>query len=244
MHVSIEALLDRQMRRWEQENRPRGHDYPGASDEPPRAQPVVTVSRQHGARGSEVAEHLAARFGYTLLHRNAINRICESTGYTRRLLEVLDERARSRVTLWVESVLAGRSMDEHDYAHALLQTIRSIAALGGVVVVGRAANFIVGPEKGLHVRVVAPREERVAEIARVRRLGAAEAAKEVESVDHERRQFVRRLFSRDVDDATAYDLVVNSSGRAPDAIAALVEHAAAEKFARLSVRPAVALREH
>ena len=67
------------------------------------------------------------------LVRDIIDRICESTDYSRRLLEALDEHSQSQLTTWVQSMLAGRYVDEGDYVRALLKTIYSIARLGGVV---------------------------------------------------------------------------------------------------------------
>jgi cytidylate kinase len=243
MPVSIEALIDRQFRRWEHELRTLQGEPPHVVETPALLQPVLTVSREHGSRGAEVAARVAARFGYALLHRNMIDRICESTGYTRRLLQALDEHARSRLTQWLDSMLSGRLMDESDYAIGLLKTIRSIAALGGVVVVGRGANFIVGPDEGVHVRIVAPREERIEALRQRRHLSAADAAHEVEVVDQERRQFIRRLVGRAVDDPLGYDLVLNQSGRSVEVMADIVIRVAEEKFDRLRARPPVAVRE-
>lgn len=232
MPTTLEALIDRQLRRWENERRttPSG----SVATEPKVAiQPVITVSRQHGSRGSEVARRLADRFHYTLLHRDIIDRICESTGYTRRLLEALDEHARSQVTIWIESMLWGKYLDGTDYAVALLKTVRSIAQLGGVIVVGRGANFIIGPDAGVHVRIVAPREERIAALMRRKALTEADATREVEAVDEERMKFIRKLFGRSADDPLAYDLIVNESGRDLDSLVDLVARVAEEKIRRL-----------
>jgi len=237
MPVTIEALIDRQLRHWEHERR---RSLGGThADVPIASEPVLTISRQHGSRGAEVAALVAERLGYTLLHRNVIDRLVESTGHTRRLLESLDEHTRSRITMWVESMLAGRFVDEHDYAVGLLKTIRSIASLGGVVVVGRGANFIVGPEHGMHVRIVGPREERVRQLVARKHLTEAAAAREVDTVDQERRAFIRRLFGRSVDDPLAYDLVLNEGGFSVESLTSLITTAAAVKFERLRRRSPV-----
>ena len=185
MSHSIDSIVDRQFRRWEMELslRPRqGH----RSEARVAAHPVITLSRQHGSLGSEIAARLADRFRYTLLHRDIIDRMCESTDYSHRLLETLDEHAQSHLTTWVQSMLAGRYVDEGDYVRALIKTVYSIARLGGVVVVGRGSNFIVGLEHGFHIRVVAPRDRRVETL--VQRLGVSprDAVHETESVDRHR----------------------------------------------------------
>jgi cytidylate kinase len=237
MPTSIELIIDRQLRRWELER--RAVAAPGAAVERrPAAQPVITVSRQHGSSGAAIATALAERFNYTLLHRDVIERMCESTGYARRLLESLDERAQSQLTSWFDSMLAGKYVDASDYAVALLKTVHSIAQLGGVVVVGRGANFIVGLERGFHFRVVAPRDARVQGIMKRKGLPEKEAAREVDARDHERADFIRKLFGRSVDDPHAYDLIVNEACMSADSIVGFLAAAAREKFEELRARAA------
>jgi cytidylate kinase len=130
-------------------------------------------------------------------------------------------------------MLSGRYLDERDYAEGLLKTVKSIARLGGVVVVGRGVNFIVGPGVGVHLRIVAPLEERVRNLMQRGSLSAAEAAHEIKTVDQERAKFVRRLFHRSVDDPVAYDMIINESGHSLESLVALTTMVVDEKLARL-----------
>src|SRR5437762_5000269 len=157
MGSSIDSIIDRQLRRWEHER--QAFRATGPEPRPrPEIQPVITVSRHHGSSGSEIAAGLAERFGYTLLHRDIIDRMSEDAGLTRRLLESFDEHAPAELTSWFDSILVGTYVDASDYVRALLRVVHSVAQLGGAVVVGRGANFIIGPERGFHARIVAPRE--------------------------------------------------------------------------------------
>ena len=183
---TIESILDRQVRKWELERTTRLHEG-GPHDRTRRlCQPVLTVSRQRGSGGTILAERLAQRFGYTLLHRDIIDRIVESAGYKRRIVESLDGHARSQLQLWFESVVQGAYVDAGDYVKALLEVIYSISELGGVVVVGRGANFILGHDRGFHIRVVAPREVRVRNLVTREGMSEHDARREIERADHER----------------------------------------------------------
>lgn len=230
---TMDSILDRQVRKWELERNVRLHEA-GARERGRRpGQPVITVSRQRGSGGTILAERLAQRFGYTLLHRDVIDRICASAGYKRRIVASLDEHARSQLQLWFESVVQGAYVDAGDYVKALLEVIYSISELGGVVVVGRGANFILGHERGFHIRVVAPCEVRVRNLVARERLGERDARREVERADHERSTWVRQVFGRSVDDPLGYDLVVNHLSISMEAATSLVAAAAQEKFERL-----------
>jgi cytidylate kinase len=230
---SIDSILDRQVRKWELEQAVHPHERgaPGRAEAP--VEPVITVSRQRGSGGSILAQRLADRFGYTLLHRDVIDRVCESSGYKRRIVESLDGHARSQVQLWFESVLQGAYVDANDYVKALLEVIYSISQLGGVVVVGRGANFILGHEHGFHLRVVAPREVRVRSLTERAGLADRDALREIEKSDRERAEFIRRVFGRSIDDPLGYDLVINHLSISMEAASSLVAAAAQEKFERM-----------
>lgn len=232
MHTR-DSILDRQILKWELERAAqtperRSHEMPHRV-----LQPVLTVSRQRGSGGTILAGKLAERFGYTLLHHDVIDRICESSGYKHRLIASLDGHARSQLQIWFESMLQGTYFDAGDYVKALLEVIYSISQLGGVVVVGRGANVILGPDRGFHIRVVAPREVRVRTLMEREGLGEREALREIERSDHERSEWIHKVLRHDIDDPLNYDLVINHLSISMDAATSLVAAAAQEKFERL-----------
>lgn len=229
---SIESIIDRQIKRWEVERQVQAEQ----KEEVVRARefrPVVTVSRQRGSRGSYVAEKLAERFGYELLHRDLIDRICKSSGYKKRLVASMDEKSRSDFESWLVGVLAGPYVDQSDYTRHLLEVIYSISSLGGVVVVGRGSNFIIGMNRGFHVRVVAPVKERIRNLMTYQNLDNEQAEREIESKDDERKDFVRKYFGKSIDDPLHYDLIINSATVSLDTAIHLIATAAMEKFAQI-----------
>ena len=230
---SLDSILDRQVQKWELEKAAHVLDRSAAGRAGAPGQPVITVSRQRGSGGTILADRLAQRFGYTLLHRDIIDRICQSSGYKRRIVESLDEHARSQLQLWFESVLQGAYVDAGDYVKALLEVIFSIAQLGGVVVVGRGANFILGPERGFHIRVVAPREVRVRNLMEREGFTERDAVREIEQSDRDRTGWIRQAFGRSIDDPMGYDLVLNHISISMESVTSLVAAAAQEKFERL-----------
>jgi len=234
--TSMDHILDRQIRRWELERAAK--DQQGGSREKPGTlvEPVLTVSRERGSWGTILAKKLAERFGYTLLHRDIIDRICASSGYKRRIVESLDGHARSQLRLWFESMVQGTYVDASDYVKALLEVIYSISHLGGVVVVGRGANFILGPERGFHLRIVAPREVRVWNLMAREGHCEKDALREIERCDRERAEFVRKVYGRSIDDPLGYDLVINHISISMEAATSLVAAAAQEKFEKLRQR--------
>lgn len=239
---SVQVIIDRQLRRWELEKAARG-SQPAREKAGPPLQPVITVSRQRGSGGSRIAELLSRSFDYTLLHRNVIDRMCTSSNIRRSILESLDEHAKSQLATWCDAMVSQRYTDSNDYVRLLLETIRSVAALGGVVVVGRGSNFIVGLDHGLHVRVVAPREQRIQRLVTHARFSPRDAGREVDASDHERAEFIRKVYGRGIADPEGYDLVVNTGAITFDEAVDLIATAARAKFERLRAEAARAAAE-
>lgn len=206
---SIEELINRQLNRWESEQKARQEAV--AKSEISPAKSIVTISRQRGSRGSYLAEMLADKLGYQRLHREIIDEICRSSGYRRRIIESLDNRVRSRIELMIEGAFKGIYIDAGDYFRHLYKVIMSISEHGGVITVGRAANFILNRDHGFHVRVVASLPVRVANLMQYEKLSSEEAEREILKSDAERSRFVEANFKRNIDDPGAYDLIVNTT---------------------------------
>jgi cytidylate kinase len=111
---------------------------------------------------------------------------------------------------------------ESDYLRALVRTVRSIGEAGSAVLLGRGAPYILPPERTLRVLVVAPREARVLRLAKARGLEPAEADRELAREDEDRKRFLEHHFRVDPDDATRYDLAVNTASLSREAACELV----------------------
>jgi len=205
--TSIDAIVNRQLLKWEFERKKTAQEKP-ERPAPPR---IVTVSRQRGSRGSFFAEKLANKLGYQNLHRDVINAICRSSGYRRRIVESLDEKFRGDLEVMVESLFTGQSVDHHDYYRHLFRTVLSLSYLGGVVLLGRGGNFILGPNRGFHMRFVAPPEKRIDNLVKYTKVTENEAATIIETSDAERKELISKLFHANNDDPRHYDIIINTA---------------------------------
>ena len=221
MAKPIEMIVDRQIRRWELEKShpqklPRPHEKPG---------PIITISRQRGATGSIAAERLAELTGFTMIGRDIIDQISLDIGAQKRLVETLDESVRSKFELWVEGLFKGRIVDSSDYLKSLVKIIGAISHHGKSIIVGRGANFVLGRQKGFHVRVVGDLEFRVQSLIQRRGMSETEARNEIEKSDKQRQKFIKSQFGGDINDPQVYDLIINSTFMTPEQIARIILHA-------------------
>lgn len=217
---SVDALVDRQIRRWNAQRR--------RSAEKPR--PIVTISRQYGAGGSEIASLLADRLGFVLWNGALLEAIAEHAHAPARLFSSLDEHRRSVLAERIAVFGAGRHVTASDYLRELTRLVRTIMEGGSAVVVGRGAQYLVDTAEALRVRVVRPLDQRVVEVSR--RTGAAftETRLEILSVDADRSDFIQEHYGRDVDDPAGYDVVVNTETMRPNVATGLLESAYRARF--------------
>lgn len=199
MARGVEALIERQVGRWEQTQRaPKPHGS------------CVAVSRMPGAGGEELARRLAERLDYGLFDRNLVDAVASEAGVQARLVEGVDERVRSLIERVVTDAFRTGAFVESDYLRAVVRTIGTLAERGKAVILGRGAAQLLSHHQALRIRVVAPRAARVERRAKERGVGAEEAARQIESEEEERRKFLRHHFGLDPDDACLYELVVNT----------------------------------
>ncbi len=200
------------------------------SVEPPKKaerQFTIAISRQRGARGSEVAEEIGRRLGWQVYDNKLVDEIAGDAQVQDMLVESVDERHKSWMIQCLEAFVGAPTLSEPAYAHRLVKVLLSLAAHGQCVIVGRGAAFFLPPKSTLRVGLVAPRKERTKRIAEEEQISETEAARQVKQIDHERQMFVKDHFHKDPHDMEHYDLVLNTSRYSDSQCADLIVEALA-----------------
>ncbi len=200
----LRGLVERQLRNWELA---RSQKLPEPSDERP-VQEFVTISREAGSLGTELARRLAERIGWPVFDKEILQSMAGEDALRAWLYQRMDERDIS----WIDQTLhflIGGKYPPADYTRRLTRTILTLARGSRAIFIGRAANLILPEQQGLRVRVVAPLEQRLEEIARRNGTDLDQARAELERIDRERREFVVKHFGVDPADPLLYDLVLN-----------------------------------
>lgn len=174
-----------------------------------RTMPIV-VSREIGSGGALIAQALALRLGFELCDREILNAIAKSAHVPPDIVELLDEKPGSALSMFGTSILRGDSLNMQDLDKHLKMTVRKLLELGSVVILGRGGVFLAQPGQAFRLRVVAPLDVRVQNL--VERLGMSEkdARAKVLHTDSERKKFHQRLFGRSEAQDDSYDLAINT----------------------------------
>jgi len=199
---SIEQIIDDQVKRWERMRSDKGKDE--------TTKPVITFSREPGSGGGIVAKELADQLKLDFFHREIIQKMAESASVSELLLETLDEKGISVLDDWISTLVNERHLWPDQYLRHLLRVVGAIGRHGGSVIVGRGTCFILPVEVNFRVRVVAPLEIRVQNVARNFNVSYVEAKRRVLKTESDRSAFVRKYFHEDVAAAANYDLVLNT----------------------------------
>jgi len=182
------------------------------------AMTIVTISRQMGSLGSQIAYQLAEVLGYRLVWRELINIAARRSGFPEMALAEIDELGLLDIS---PSPKACRA-----YREAVDQIVAELADEGRVVLLGRAGQVILArcPD-ALHVRVVAPPALRAERVASRLNISPECAAAQVEASDKHRTQYLRRFYHVRWDDPMLYHLVLNTAFVEPGPAITLIQAA-------------------
>lgn len=204
---------------------------------------VITISRQYGSGGSEVAERVARALGWTLYDNAVVEEVAQRLRMTPAEVSAREERVPSLVERMATAMalgapemmpMVGDLAAQPSEERMVLMTRRVIedaVRAGPVVLVGRGAQCMLASRAdALHVFCYAPFEELVRYAVEVLDIPFPEAGRKVAEMNHQREAYVKHHFKRDWRDLANYDLCVNTARLGLDGSADLVTRLARERF--------------
>jgi cytidylate kinase len=205
---------------------------------------TVAISREAGSRGGTIGRRAGRKLGWQVYHQELLEYLAQERHLGRELFAALDDPAAAWVEERLSQVPAASASSQQAPVRDLARIILAIGARGEAIIIGRGAGCLLPADSTLHVRIVAPFEDRVAYLSQLERLTREQAAEQVRLRDAERAAFVAEHFHRQAGEVHQYDLVLNSSLLGEDLSAELIAQAARGKIALRSrnqgmPRPAV-----
>ncbi len=192
--------------------------------------PVITISRQLGSLGDEVAQEIALRLDYRVVCRDLINQAALRAGAPELALFTIDDLG----LLGLKPPAKARRA----YLRSIKEIMREIAEQGNVVIIGRAGQVILRDHPlTLHIKVIAPQELRAARIAQQQDIQIEAARAQVLASDHTRIHHLRYYYHVRWDDPQLYDLILNTARLEPSQAACLVCQAMEQCITRTTNAP-------
>jgi CMP/dCMP kinase len=205
--------------------------------------PIVTISRQYGSGGSEVAERVARSLGWPLYDNAMVDQVAARLGITpeevsarEERLPTLGERLSNAMSLTPSEVMASIATTDvppsEDRIVEMTQRVMEEAVQAGdAVVVGRGAQCVLATRSdALHVYCYAPLEALTAYAVSTLALAPEDARRHVLEMNARRQAYVQRHWKREWRDLANYHLCVNTAWLGLDGAAELVVQVAKERF--------------
>ena len=178
---------------------------------------VITISRQLGSLGCDIADAVAGSLGYRKVWKGLINQAARRSRTPSMALDMLDD-------LGLFGLKPSES-EEKAYLDAIRELIEELARADNVLIVGRGGQAVLhGWPNCLHLRIIAPLQVRVERLVARHGISPEAALARIKASDRRRKRFVERAYQVDWSNPTLYDLVINTASLDVAQVAGLVCH--------------------
>jgi cytidylate kinase len=195
----------------------------------------VTISRESGARGTTIGRRVARKLGWPVYDQELLEYAAQDAVARQALIDGLSPAGREWVEARLEALLREQNLSQHPSVIQLARVILALGVQGEVVLIGRGSGCILPRETSLHVRIIAPLQERIAYMAQWMRLTIEEATQRVRLRDERRAEFLSTHFHRQPGELLQYDLLLNSVSLGEEVCAELIAHGARGRLAHPEV---------
>lgn len=181
---------------------------------------IVTIGREFGTGGREIAIALAELLGVPMYDRQVLEPIRKERNLTQ---DAVDQIKSVKPSFWYENV--SKELYEEEK-----QLILELAQKGSCVLMGRTGFHIFKDDKrAFKVFFMADKAYRIEKVARRLELDEKSAEQLIKKVDEARENFTKTFSGKTRYDARNYDLVVNVAGLEPKTIARFIADCVREK---------------
>jgi len=180
--------------------------------------PFITVSRTTGAGGVNFPEKLVHHLNeqekeiennWITFDKDILEFVLEEHNLPKEMKKFMPEKKVSEFQDVIEQ-LFGLHPNEHKLIKKVSDTILHLSHFGNVVFVGRGSNIITSKCKnGLHLRLIDSLDNRIEHIQNFFKLNRVEALKLIQTEDKNRENYVKKYFSKDINNPGLYSLVIN-----------------------------------
>lgn len=195
---------------------------------------VITISRQYGSEGDEIAANVCQILGYQSFDKQLMAKVAAEVGLTEgEVVDFTEDQHRVRGFLdrllgsstpivmqtrnWSEDRFGVRAQDVKqidavDSIPLVQAVIRAAYKHDKVVIVGRGGQAVLRNDPGvLHVRIEAPLETRINRVQLREGLTYELAREVVAQRDRAAADYLKRFYNVDWSDSLLYHLILNTS---------------------------------
>lgn len=209
--ISIDGRVGKFVQQWENERAERARkSAPLLREGNKWSGSYISISRELGSGGAEISRRVADEIDWQLYDREIIEAIAARAQVREDVVARFDEQVPNDWQTYLYNVLSHQVLDNSRYLIQLTKVLVTIAQYGNAVILGRGANYILPPGKGLRVRVVAPMDLRSKRLMQLRNYDEKTALQVIAEQDRSRTEFIKHHFRMGDDGPVRYDVVINT----------------------------------
>ena len=181
--------------------------------------PVITIAREFGSGGREIAIEVAKKLGIKFYDKERIVNVAKDSGVDVELFNQIDEKSMDKFWFTVSKMAYDIPNDSDSFEQKVnndkmfmiqSDTIRMLEKKGSAVFVGRCASYIL-KNSAIKVFISANFEDRVKRIVNRYNVKKDEAEKLIKVADEKREKYYDYYTNSKWNDVKNYDLVINVS---------------------------------
>lgn len=181
---------------------------------------VITIARGYGSGGRTIGKMLAKELGISYYDRELLRLVSDESGINEGLFAKADEKLKSSLLFKVaKNIYRGELIgpDSDDFVsndnlfNYQAKVIKELAEKESFVIIGRCADYILKDRKNvIRVFVHAPIDQCVDTITSMTEMSRKDAEHLIKSTDKNRSDYYHHYTGQDWNDATNYDLCLNT----------------------------------
>jgi cytidylate kinase len=183
---------------------------------------IVTIEREYGCGGGEIAEQVAKQLGWKLWDQQLTEEIARLANCPKVVVADREERTDPLYYRLFKSFLRGsyegsinahklNVVDSESILKITERVVQHVSKTGNSVIVGRGSqHFLSDRQDTLRVFLYAPREDKVRRLL-ARGKSEKEAQQLVDTVDRERIDFIQKYFHVEWPDRSIYHTMINTA---------------------------------
>jgi hypothetical protein len=183
---------------------------------------IVTVEREYGSGGGEIAHLLSERLGWKLWDQCLTEEIARLAECPKAVVEVREEKTDPLYYRLFKSFLRGsfegsinahklKLVDSESIMRITERVVTKVAGMGECIIVGRGSqHFLASRQDTLRVFLYAPREDKVRRL-----MGQGKSEREayelVDTIDRDRIVYVQKYFNVEWPSRAVYHIMLNTA---------------------------------
>ena len=190
---------------------------------------TIAISRETGARGASIGKRVAKLLKWSYYDQEMLQYLAQGKRMEDEIITGLSAEAREWVGDQLSELKQDNRLPKDPKEQDVTQVILALAAKGKAVIIGRGAGGLLPAHCMLHVRILAPLEDRANWIRQIHRLTRDQAYEYIQKQDKQRAGMLDAHFRKSSKDTAIYDMMLNSSRLGEMGCATVIAEAVKQK---------------